>query len=534
MQKTTILLGDEAIALGGIHAGMSGVYGYPGTPATEILEAVQKFSAPADVHAVWSTNEKVGYEEALGMSFAGKRAMATMKHVGLNVAADPFMNSAITGVQGGLVLVVADDPSMHSSQNEQDSRYFAQFAMIPALEPSNQQEAYDMTRRAFDLSEELNIPVMVRLVTRIAHSRANVKILEKGLDPKPLNPSNDWRKWTLLPMNARVNYARLVKAQDLFLKKSEESDYNVLKITPRSKKGIVVSGIAINYVNENLTQDQTEYSTLEVKQYPLPAAKFREFVKSVDEILVVEEGYPFIEQHLRGITGFGAKNIRGKLSGDLPRVGELTPDHVRAALGMEAFKTVPKAENIAQRPPQLCNGCPHVATFSALREAMKDHPAGHVLSDIGCYTLGALPPYTAIESCVDMGASISMAIGAAHAGVRPAVAAIGDGTFTHSGMTPLLDAATENTPITVFILDNSTVAMTGGQPTFATGESMIRLVKGLGVPEEHLITIRPLPKNHQENVAIIKRELAHDGLSVIISQRECLEELKRRKKATPS
>ncbi len=533
MRKTSVLLGDEAVALGAIHAGISGVYGYPGTPSTEIFEAVQA-SAKDTVHAVWSTNEKVGYEEALGMSYAGKRAMVTMKHVGLNVAADPFMNSAITGVNGGLVLAVADDPSMHSSQNEQDSRYYAHFAMIPCLEPGNQQEAYDMVLYAFDLSEAMNVPVMLRLVTRLAHSRANVQVLKEGRAQNELHPSDDWTKWTLLPLNARKNFARLVENQPKVLEESGKSEYNQLTIVDGATTGIITSGIAVNYVFENLPADQKDYSILIVKQYPMPIGKLKTLVDSVDEILVVEEGYPYIEERLNGYLGLCDKSVRGKLTGDLPRTGELNPDSVRAALHMQALKTVPMARNLAGRPPQLCTGCPHADTYKALNEAMKDFEGGRVFSDIGCYTLGALPPYRAIESCVDMGASISMANGAAHAGIRPVVCAIGDSTFTHSGMTPLLDAAAIDSPMTVFILDNSTVAMTGGQPTYGTGDELARIVKGLGVPEGHVIAINPVPKQHEKNVGIIKRELQHEGLSVILAQRECVEEIKRRKKAQKS
>jgi indolepyruvate ferredoxin oxidoreductase, alpha subunit len=530
MRRMSVLLGDEAVALGAIHAGLSGVYGYPGTPSTEIFEAIQHFVKDGSIHAIWSANEKVGYEEALGMSFAGKRAMVTMKHVGLNVAADPFMNSAITGVNGGFVLAVADDPGMHSSQNEQDSRYFAQFALIPCLEPGTQQEAYDMTLKAFALSEELNVPVMLRLVTRLAHSRANVMVNNEAEPQKPLAPSTDWTKWTLLPTNARKNYQALVNNQPVILKMSEDSEYNKLDIKPGAKHGIVTSGVGANYVFENLPANQTKYSILVIKQYPIPEDKLRRLVEDVDEVLVIEEGYPFIEQSLNGVLGLCDTNVRGKFTGDLPRTGELTPDNVRKALDMEPLGTLTAAKQLAGRPPALCTGCPHADTFNAINEAMKSFTGGHVFSDIGCYTLGALPPYQAIESCVDMGASISMASGAAHAGVRPVVCAIGDSTFTHSGMTPLLDAVSENTPITVFILDNGTVAMTGGQPTFGSGEGLLKLIRGLGVPDDHLIPIVPIPKNHADNVQKIKREFEHEGLSVVVAQRECLEEIKRQKK----
>ncbi len=530
MKKTAILLGDEAVSMGAIASGISGVYGYPGTPSTEIFESIKRFDRDKNVHARWSTNEKAAYEEALGMSYAGKRALITMKHVGLNVAADAFMNSAITGVNGGLVIAVADDPGMHSSQNEQDSRYFGDFAMIPVLEPSNQQEAYDMTREAFDLSEKLNVPVMLRLVTRLAHSRANIEVEPENRNENALNPSKDQPKWTLLPVYARQNYSRLTKAQASFDQESEKSAYNKLNLVPGSKKGIIVTGIAINYLHENLADSQNEYSILTIRQYPAPTEKIRQLVNHADEILVLEEGYPFIEQRLRGFMEIEGKTIKGKLSGDLPRTGELDPDLARKALGLQAHDALVSHEELAKRPPQLCTGCPHAFTFDALRDAMKTFSQGDVFGDIGCYTLAALPPYNAIQSCVDMGASISMSAGAAHAGVHPSVAAIGDSTFTHSGMTPLLDAVDENTPMTVLILDNSTTAMTGGQKSAATGEPIFNIVKGLGVPAEHVIKLDPLPKKHDENVEKLKKELDYKGLSVVVAQRECLESLKKSNK----
>ncbi len=530
MRKTLVALGDDAVALGAVHAGISGVYGYPGTPSTEIFEAVRRFDEKKAVHAAWSTNEKAGYEEALGMSYAGKRALVVMKHVGLNVAADAFMNSAITGVNGGLVLAVADDPGMHSSQNEQDSRYFAFFAMVPVLEPGNQQEAYDMAREAFDLSEKLNVPVMLRLVTRLAHSRANILVEEEGTQPKKLNPSRDTKKWTLLPGNARVNYARLTQNQPEFEAESEKSPYNELKIVPKAEYGIITSGIAGNYVLEALGENLERYSTLTIKQYPVPITKLKKLVDNVYQILVVEDGYPFIEQHLNGFLGLGGKKVRGKLTGELPRTGELNPDLVRKGLGLDVHASLPPSENLAMRPPQLCSGCPHDHTFAALREAMAGSSQGTVFGDIGCYTLAALPPHSTIQTCVDMGASISMGVGASHAGLRPVVSAIGDSTFTHSGMTPLLDAANENTPMTVLILDNSTVAMTGGQKSSATGDSIFQLINGMGVHKNHVVEMEPLPKNHAENVAILKNELAYEGLSVIVSARECLETIKKTKK----
>lgn len=521
-----ILLGDEAVALGAIHAGLSGVYGYPGTPSTEIFEFVERFATrTGDIHAYWSTNEKVAYEEALGMSWAGKRALVTMKHVGLNVAADAFMNSAITGTNGGLVLAVADDPGMHSSQNEQDSRYFADFALIPCFEPLDQQECYDMIGEAFDLSEELSIPVMVRMVTRLAHSRSAVRTADERRPQNPLSPHRVIRKWTLLPSNARVQYKKLTEKQPELLARSEKGLHNVLEL--RGPKGVIACGITFNYLMENLPPDH-ELSILSLRQYPIPPELVRRLVEHSDELLVLEDGYPFVERAVRGLFGLDGTEVRGRLSGELPRTGELNPDLVRAALGLPGGPVAQASDmGLAQRPPSLCQGCPHADTYRALNEALASLDGPQVFSDIGCYTLGALPPHEAIHSCVDMGASIGMASGAAEAGYHPAVAVIGDSTFAHGGMTALLSAAQQNLSITVFILDNDTVAMTGTQHSMATGANLDRVVEGLGIAREHLRVINPIPKNHAENARIIREELAYDGPSVIIPRRACIEKLKR-------
>jgi len=493
-----VLLGDEAVGLGAVHAGLTGIFGYPGTPSTEIFEFVEQIARKrGDIEAHWSTNEKVAYEEALGVSWAGRRALVTMKHVGLNVAADAFMNSAITGANGGLVLAVADDPGMHSSQNEQDSRYFARFALIPCYEPRNQQECYDMTREAYDLSEELGVPVMVRLVTRIAHSRAAVETTDRLRPQNPLRPARDIRRWTLLPSELR------------------------------GKRGLIACGITLNYALENLPEDH-DWSILTIGQYPVPREKIRKLVEHVDEVLVLEDGYPFVEEMLHGLFGLETATVKGRLTGHLPRTGELNPDLVRAGMGLPAVATAAQVEaTAASRPPTLCPGCPHTDTFKALNEALEVYTKPQVFSDIGCYTLGALPPLEAIHSCVDMGASISMAAGAAIAGYRPAVAVIGDSTFAHSGMTGLLSAVEQKANVNVIIVDNETVAMTGTQPSAATMETLDRIVLGLGVDPDHFRIITPVPKNHADNVRVFREELEHEGPSVIVARRACIEKIKR-------
>ena len=525
-----ILLGDEAVALGAVHAGLSAAYSYPGTPASEILEYLNRTSEGGrKFTAVWSVNEKTAYEEALGVSFAGKRSMVSFKHVGLNVAADPFMNSAITGANGGLVVVSADDPGMHSSQNEQDSRFYAQFAQIFCFEPSDHQEAYDMTRQAFDISEELGFPVMIRMVTRLAHSRSSVMTREaraqNGLR------YGDWKDWTLLPVNARRRFRLLLEKQADMVTLSESLPFNRLELNTKDRSlGIIASGIAYNYLRESLACVEPVPSVLKVASYPLPKSLIARLFEHVDTVLVIEEGYPLLERGLKGFFGVPGKALKGKLTGELPLAGELSPDIVRKALGLAPLAARGAVDfKLVNRPPQLCAGCPHADTVRALNKALEGRSGSNVFSDIGCYTLSALPPFNAVQTCVCMGASVSMARGGSDAGVRPSVAVIGDSTFAHSGMTPLLSAASADSNMTVFILDNATTAMTGGQPSYGTGENLLKILEGLGVKKEHIRTIEPLPKNLEKNVRIIKEELDHKGLSVIVAVRECVQETRKKR-----
>ena len=526
-----VLLGDEAVALGAVHAGLTASYAYPGTPSTEITEYLLRHAARyGKPKATWCTNEKTAYEEALGVSMVGRRAMVSMKHVGLNVASDPFMNSALVAINGGLVVVVADDPGMHSSQNEQDSRYYADFARVICLEPANQQEAYVMTREAFDLSERFHIPVLVRLVTRLAHSRAIVTVGE-AREENPLHKAADWKGWTLLPANARRQWHSLLERQKDFLVYSEASPHNALTITARHDLGIITTGLARNYYHENLEDLGGPPPHLHIGAYPIPVSKVRELLSHVEKVLVFEEGYPLVERFLRGIIPPGVA-IAGKESGEVPADGELTPDIVRRALGLPVRRgmELPGGVTLPNRPPQLCDGCPHGDSLQALHAALKAFSTTLVTSDIGCYTLGALPPYSAIESCVCMGASIGMAKGAADAGFRPAVAVIGDSTFLHSGITPLIDAVAANTDMTLVIVDNQAVAMTGGQQTMLPSSSLKPLVLGLGVDPEHCHVLKAHRTATKANIEIIKTELDYHGLSVIITVRECIETLKAKKK----
>ena len=537
-----LLLGDEAVALGALHAGLSGVYAYPGTPSTEITEFIQlhPLAKERKVHSRWCTNEKTAMEAALGMSFMGKRALVCMKHVGMNVCADPFVNSAMTGVNGGVVVLVADDPSMHSSQDEQDSRFYGKFAMIPTFEPSSQQEAYDMMEAAFDYSEQQCLPVLMRVTTRMAHSRAVVEVKDEARKENELNYNAVAANWVLLPANARKRNDKVTAQQAQLEDDAANSAYNKIALPfggagrGAASLGIIASGIAYNYVKES----GVDVPILKISQYPLPKKLVRQMLDSCEKVMVVEEGQPFIEEQVRGV--FESQNILGRLTGELPRTGELTPDSVAAALNEElrvkneeldinSQLSTLNSQLVVARPPQLCQGCGHRDVYTALNEVLKEYENPRVFGDIGCYTLGFLPPYRAIHSCVDMGASITMAKGASDAGQWPAVAIIGDSTFTHSGMTGLLDAVNEKANITVIISDNLTTAMTGGQDSAGTNK-FEAICLGLGVEPEHLHVVVPLPKNMPEITRIIREEINYHGVSVIIPQRECIQTFKRHAK----
>ncbi|MFZ2340406.1 MAG: thiamine pyrophosphate-dependent enzyme [Bacteroidales bacterium] len=532
MQKQ-LLMGDEAIALGALDAGLSGMYAYPGTPSTEIMEYIQSSEEAAGrgVHREWSANEKTAMEAALGMSYTGRRAMVAMKHVGLNVAADPFINSSVTGINGGLVVVSADDPSMHSSQNEQDSRFYGKFAFVPVFEPSNQQEAYDMVSDAFDLSEKFRIPVLFRITTRLAHSRSAVK-RKTAIPQKSFQLPSDPRQFVLLPAIARKKYHALLATYESLKYDNRLSRYNVFKDGKNRRMGVIACGITYNYLMENFPDKGPGFPVLKITTYPFPKDIISDLTSRCEEVLVLEEGYPIIEEGLRGILD-NSLSVYGRLDGAIPREGELNPSVVAKALGIKSEPLFKVPDVVKTRPPSFCKGCGHSDTFLAVIDALKPSGGRGVFSDIGCYTLAALPPYSIINSCVDMGASVTMAVGAADGGLRPSVAVIGDSTFTHSGMTGLLDAVMKNSPVTVIISDNSATAMTGGQKSHATGR-LEKICEGLGVDPKHIRTIVPLKKNHAENVEVMQEEFEYQGVSVIISARECIQTASKRRKSNKS
>ena len=560
--KDSVLLGDEALALGAIHAGLSCGFGYPGTPSTEILEyLIDNYEKKGSPIAQWCSNEKTAYEAALGVSFAGKRSLVTMKHVGLNVAADPFMNSSLLGIRGGLVVIVADDPGMHSSQGEQDSRYYANFAMIPCFEPTTQQEAYEMMFDAFKVSEENHVPVLMRMVTRLSHSRAVVHAIDESSFIKENALSKgDRKEWMLLPALARKNYDKMLSKQDALTDLSNKSKWNSLTINPNRKDlAIVTSGLGKNYFLENLEDYKAlcekEFpgkgipSVLHIGNLPLPKDLISKIADSAETILVIEEGMPFLEKLFKGVLPQKNKVV-GKLSGLLPQSGELNPDLIRKALGIKAnesaFDVLSEnssakeafeiCQNLPGRPPQLCKGCPHFDSYTAINNAVKilSDKAGSenvaVTADIGCYSLGAAAPLNSIETVVCMGASIGMARGASKAGIKYVFGVIGDSTFMHSGITNLVDCVATKTPVTVVILDNSITAMTGCQPTIIPSSQFEPLVKGLGVEPEHIKVLATNPASREKNGEILAQEAEYRGVSVVIMVRECLEAFRIRTK----
>jgi len=557
---TMVLLGDEAVAQGAIDAGMGSAYGYPGTPSTEIMEYLlaRKDSqsensangAGKRYFAAWCSNEKTAYEEAVGASMAGKRALITMKHVGLNVAADPFVNSALLEINGGLVVAVADDPGMHSSQNEQDTRYFAQFARTLCLEPVNHQQAYDMTREAFTVSERFGVPVIIRLTTRISHSRGQVKTAS----PEPITErgkANDPASWMLLPAFARKRWDILLEKQKNLAEYTKKSGFIIYNTTEQQtsdenrknadtknktvfasgQTGIITCGLGYNYLMENKKELGDIRHFLHIGAYPVDETVIADFCSKVESILIIEEGDSFLEDKIRGMIP--SKTVRGRGDGSIPRTGELNPDIVRKAVGLKPLAHAEKTEmDLPKRPPQLCKGCPHRDSYDFIKEAAKAFNQVTITADIGCYALGALPPYQLPEAILCMGASVSMAKGAAEAGSTPAVAVIGDSTFYHSGITGLVDAVSVNTPVTIVILDNSTVAMTGGQETIRPSSALEPLILGVGVQKAHIKVLEAHKKYFEKNTEIMKQEMEYDGVSVIIAVRECLETARSFKKGS--
>ncbi|RKZ24127.1 indolepyruvate ferredoxin oxidoreductase subunit alpha [bacterium] len=521
-----LLSGNEAVARGawegGVHVGCA----YPGTPSTEIMEALSQYP---EVYTEWSVNEKVSLEVASGASFAGARAMVAMKHVGLNVAADPLFSLSYIGATGGLVIVTCDDPGMHSSQNEQDNRHYARSAKVPLLEPSDSQEAKEFTRLAFEISEEFDTPVMVRLTTRISHSKSIVELGERKEVPVK-EYVKDVKKRVILPAHARERHRFVEERMERLRKYAEEFPYNRIE-EGDPELGIIADSVAYMYAKEVFP----EASFLKLSMvWPFPRELVRRFASKVKKIIVVEENDPFIEEQVRllGIEVTGKDKI--------PLVGELNPTRVAVCLGVKKEEELPKPElpHIPKRPPALCPGCPHTGVFNVIRK-LKLIATG----DIGCYTLGTLPPLNAMDTCVEMGASIGNAFGMQLVMKddklrKKVVAVIGDSTFFHSGITGLINLYYNRGITTVIILDNRTTAMTGHQDHPGTGKTakgekgrevdLVKLIKGIGI--EHVYVVNPY--DLKELTEVIKREIEREEPSVIIPRAPCVL-LRRGEKFTP-
>jgi indolepyruvate ferredoxin oxidoreductase alpha subunit len=517
--KKEILSGNEAIARGAYEAGVRVASAYPGTPSTEILETIVQYP---DINASWAPNEKVALEVAIGACFGGGRSLAAMKHVGVNVAADPLFTLSYTGVNGGLVLITADDPEMHSSQNEQDNRHYARFAKVPMLEPSDSQECKDFTRLAFEISEQFDTPVMVRTTTRISHGKSVVALAEPVTSlPAPKLVKNA-AKLVMLPGNAKVRHPFVEERSKKLSQYGDTHSVNRMELR-KSGIGIITSGSSYQYVREVLP----EASVLKLGMvWPLAEGLIRQFAAKVERLFVVEELDPFIEDQVKamGISVIG-KEI-------LPVCGELSPGRVRSAFASIGIATadtgVPhQVDKLPGRPPNMCPGCPHRGVFYSLKQLN-----AYVTGDIGCYTLGFLPPLNAMDTCVCMGSSISTASGIVRAlpeeERQRVVAVIGDSTFLHTGVNSLMEMAYNKSPATVIILDNRITAMTGRQDNPASGWTLmedptgavdlVQLCQAVGIKNVRVVDPLDLEQTRQA----IREEMARPEPSVIITNRPCV------------
>ena len=510
-----LMSGNESIARGAYEAGVRFAAAYPGTPSTEILEQFCKYEG---VYAEWSTNEKVAVEVAIGAALAGEKAMAVMKHVGVNVAADPIFTVSYTGMNGALVIVSADDPSLHSSQNEQDNRNYARFDKIPMLEPADAQEAKTYIKLAFEISEKFDTPVFLRSTTRVSHSKSVVDTDEPVQYEDKTRFVLNAEKYVMVPINARKQRVEVEKREKALKEFVETFPENKVEIN-NPEIGVITAGMPYNYTKEVFPN----YSYLKLGMvYPLPEKMIRDFASKVKKIYVVEELDPYIEEQVKAL---GIKVIGKEI---LPYTHEFDPGIIKKAIekNVQEEAASPYQETLAARPPNLCPGCPHRGLFYALGK----HKA-YVHGDIGCYTLSYMKPLEGLHSCICMGASIGMAHGMSKAmkakGKGKVVGVIGDSTFLHSGITSLLNMVYNNSDALIIILDNSTTAMTGMQEHPGTGFTLMGketkkvnlkdLISALGV--DHIKVIDPL--DYKVTRSAIKEELAQDGPSVILAQRPC-------------
>ena len=527
-----LLMGNEAMALGAIHAGVNIVAGYPGTPSTEVLETIAS-NNPGDIYVEWSVNEKAAMEVAAGGALAGARTLVTMKQVGLNVASDPLMSLSYIGIKGGMVVLVADDPGPFSSQTEQDTRHYAKFSNLPVFDPSTPEEAFEMMTAAFELSEQVKLPVFFRPTTRVCHSCSTIDVPDSRLEHKIDGFDKDPR-WVIFPSLSYKKHIRIEELQEKISDIFSEMKFN--KITGKGKKGIAASGAAYTYAEEVLRQVGTEYKIFKVSTpYPFPEKLALEFMHGLDEVLVIEELDPVIEEELLLLK---AKNdidvkIKGKRTKDMPFAGEYSFEIVRSAIYdfleiKQEVAEVLSAPALPVRPPVLCAGCPHRSSFYAVKTAMAKRKAVFT-GDIGCYTLGNAKPLDMVDTCLCMGAGITMAQGLQRSEPDAKhIAFIGDSNFFHTGIAGVINAVYNNTDITVVILDNSTTAMTGHQPHPGTGKTMMNsisekvdiygLLSACGI--KHIEKANPF--NQKEAVEAVKKAVDFNGPSAVIFEAPCI------------
>lgn len=528
-------MGNEAIALAALHAGVNLVAGYPGTPSTEILETAAKLN-DGSIHVQWSVNEKAALEVAAGASYAGARTMVTMKQVGLNVASDPLMSLAYVGVKGGMVIVSADDPGPISSQTEQDTRHFARFGKLPCFDPSSPEEAYEMVFKAFDISEKYNTPVLLRPTTRVCHGCANVKVRDVPIKNTPDGFVKDSNRWVIFPRTSYMNHIRIEQRYPVLSDEFSESEFNFIR--GGGKIGVACGGISYAYVCEAVGAlgISDKVSIFKVgTPHPFPDKMAVEFIKSVDKILVFEELDPVIERELVYLC---AKNelpcrVYGKLTGNNVIAGENTVEEIEKRLAefmgiaMKETEKLPLAD-LAVRPPVLCAGCPHRASFYAVKQAMKGKKAVFC-GDIGCYTLGNAMPLDMVDACLCMGADVTIAQGIKIVDSdTTCFSFIGDSTFFASGITGVINAVYNQTDIVLIVLDNSTTAMTGQQPHPGTGKTMMgeisqkvsieKILTAIGV--EHVETVDPF--EHKKAVEAVRSAAEKTGVKAVIFKAPCI------------
>ncbi|MEN6396133.1 MAG: indolepyruvate ferredoxin oxidoreductase subunit alpha [Methanoregula sp.] len=517
------LLGNEAIAHACLESGIDFVSGYPGTPSSEVVDVLRVQKDPT-YYVEWSVNEKVALENALAAAWCGIRAICTMKHVGLNVAADPLMTSAYTGVTGGLVIMSADDPFAHSSQNEQDTRCYAHFARLPCLDPAGVQEAHDMIRAAFEISEEFGLPVLFRPTTRICHSKGDVELGSVVPGMRKGEFHKDPRQYVVIPAHTRLLHKKLNEKQPALKKRLVERGFNYHTI--RGKTAIIASGIGASYVQELLPPD---VSIMKIGAYPIDEEWLREFAGKHEKILVIEELAPVVEEAVRQVAG--CVPVFGKINGYAPYEGELSPAVVASImvkagiLQKNPFAAMEPVQNLPMRPPILCAGCHHRAAFYAIKKVFKD--AAIYPSDIGCYTLGI--QLGVVDTTICMGASITVGSGIAHSGEpRDIVSTIGDSTFLHTGIQGLMNAVYNGANMTVVILDNRITAMTGHQPNPNTGltatgvetppVSLDAICRACGV--SFVETVDPYDMTGM--LRVLEAAKSRKGVKVIIAKQMCV------------